>query len=214
MDNSLPSWASRREFLIGAGVAGAAVGAGLARAYSQAANAPDQTLRIVPLRLELAPGKSIDTFAYNGTVPGPLLRLRDGQHVNIDITNETDIDDIVHWHGLYVPSVADGAMEEGSPMVERGASRRYSFPAKPSGTRWYHSHDVAGTDLRRSLYSGMYGFLIIEPASNPGRMIRKSCSQRIIGNRAGSVCRISARGRPPTTVSKCCTHRPPSTTRC
>jgi FtsP/CotA-like multicopper oxidase with cupredoxin domain len=67
--------------LIGAGAAGAAVGAGLARAYSQIANAPDYTLHIAPLRLELAPGKLIDTFAYNGTVPGPLLHLREGQHV-------------------------------------------------------------------------------------------------------------------------------------
>jgi FtsP/CotA-like multicopper oxidase with cupredoxin domain len=75
----------------------------------------------------------------------------------------------MHWHGLYVPAQADGAMEEGSPMVERGRTQRYTFTAKPTGTRWYHSHDVAGTDLRRSLYSGMYGFLIVEPAGDPGR---------------------------------------------
>jgi FtsP/CotA-like multicopper oxidase with cupredoxin domain len=75
----------------------------------------------------------------------------------------------VHWHGLYLPADADGAMEEGSPMVERGGTRRYTFTAKPAGTRWYHSHDVAGRDLTRSLYSGMYGFLIVEPASDGGR---------------------------------------------
>ena len=63
------------------------------------------------------PGKVIDTFGYNGTVPGPVLRLREGRQVSIDIRNDTDIDDIIHWHGLYVPSTADGAMEEGSPMV-------------------------------------------------------------------------------------------------
>jgi FtsP/CotA-like multicopper oxidase with cupredoxin domain len=164
-----PSWINRRGFVIGAGAAGAAIGAGLASAYSQAANAPDYTLRIAPLRLELAPGKIIDTFAYSGTVPGPLLRVREGQQVNIDITNQTDIDDIVHWHGLYLPSVADGAMEEGSPMVNRGATQRYSFAAKPTGARWYHSHDVAGKDLTRSLYSGLYGFLIIEPSGGPAR---------------------------------------------
>ena len=82
------------------------------------ATAPDYSLRIAPLRLELAPGKVIDTFAYNGTVPGPVLRLREGRPVSIDIRNDTDVDDIIHWHGLYVPSAADGAMEEGSPMVE------------------------------------------------------------------------------------------------
>ena len=60
-------------------------------------------------------------------------------------------------------------MEEGSPMVKPGGTQRYTFTPKPTGTRWYHSHDVAGTDLRRSLYAGLYGFLIVEPASDPGR---------------------------------------------
>jgi FtsP/CotA-like multicopper oxidase with cupredoxin domain len=159
---------NRRGFLIGAG-AGVAVGAVLGSAYAQTRDAPDYTLRIAPLRLELAPGRVVDTFAYNGTVPGPLLRLREGRQVSIDIRNDTDVDDIIHWHGLYVPATADGAMEEGSPMIERGATRRYTFAPKPTGTRWYHSHDVAGTDLRRSLYGGLYGFLIVEPASEPGR---------------------------------------------
>jgi FtsP/CotA-like multicopper oxidase with cupredoxin domain len=98
-----------------------------------------------------------------------LLRFREGRQVKIDITNNTDIADIIHWHGLYVPSQFDGAMEEGSPMVEPGHTERYTFTPKPTGTRWYHSHDVAGNDLTRSLYSGMYGFLIIEPARDPSR---------------------------------------------
>ena len=167
-----PSAASlmhRRNFLIGAGAAGMALGTALGKAYTQIATAPDYSLRIGPLRLELAPGKVIETFGYNGTVPGPVLRLREGRQVSIDIRNDTDLDDIIHWHGLYVPSTADGAMEEGSPMVERGGAQRYTFAAKPAGTRWYHSHDVAGKDLTRSLYSGMYGFLIVEPMNDPGR---------------------------------------------
>src|SRR5665213_1039886 len=163
----------RRGFVIGAGASGAALGAGLGVAYGQALNAPDYALRIAPLRLELAPGKVIDTFAYNGVVPGPVLRFREGQQVNIDVTNNTDIEDIVHWHGLHLPAETDGAMEEGSPMVQRGGTQRYSFAAKPAGTRWYHSHDVAGKDLTRSLYSGMYGFLIVEPANDPGRYDRE-----------------------------------------
>jgi FtsP/CotA-like multicopper oxidase with cupredoxin domain len=167
------SWIDRRGFVIGAAASGAALGAGLGAAYSQVANASDYTLRIAPLKLELAPGKVVDTFAYNGAVPGPVLRLREGQQVNIDVTNNTDIEDIVHWHGLHLPAVADGAMEEGSPMVQRGATQRYSFAAKPAGTRWYHSHNVAGKDLTRSLYSGMYGFLIVEPTNNPGRYDRE-----------------------------------------
>jgi FtsP/CotA-like multicopper oxidase with cupredoxin domain len=159
----------RRGFLLGAGAAGMALGTGLGGAYCQIANAPDHSLRIAPLRLELAPDKVIDTFAYNGVVPGPTLRLREGRQISIDIRNDTDVDDIIHWHGLYVPSEADGAMEEGSPMVERAGTRRYTFTARPGGTRWYHSHDVAGKDLTRSVYSGMYGFLIVEPSNDPGR---------------------------------------------
>jgi FtsP/CotA-like multicopper oxidase with cupredoxin domain len=167
------SWMDRRAFLIGAGVAGVACGAAIDEAYTQIVTAADYSLRIAPLKLELAPGKVIETFGYNGTVPGPALRLREGRQVSIDIHNDTDIDDIIHWHGLYVPSAADGAMEEGSPMIAPGGTARYTFVPKPTGTRWYHSHDVAGKDLTRSLYSGMYGFLIVEPAGDPGRYDRE-----------------------------------------
>jgi FtsP/CotA-like multicopper oxidase with cupredoxin domain len=163
-----PASMPRRSFLIGAGAAGMTLGTALGTAYTQTAAAADHSLLIAPLRLELASGKVIQTFAYNDRVPGPVLRLREGRPVSIDIRNDSDIDDIVHWHGLYLPSEADGAMEEGSPMVERGGTRRYTFTAKPTGTRWYHSHNVAGTDLTRSLYAGLYGFLIVEPASDPG----------------------------------------------
>jgi FtsP/CotA-like multicopper oxidase with cupredoxin domain len=170
---STSSCMDRRGFLTGAGAAGMVLGTGIGTAYTQIAAAPDYTLRIAPLRLELAPNKIIETFGYDGTVPGPVLRLREGRPVSIDIRNDTDIDDIIHWHGLYVPSVADGAMEEGSPMVERGSTQRYTFLAKPTGTRWYHSHNPAETDLSRSLYGGLYGFMIIEPTGDPGRYDRE-----------------------------------------
>jgi FtsP/CotA-like multicopper oxidase with cupredoxin domain len=167
------SWMDRRGLLMGAGAAGMALGTGLGTAYTQIAAASDYSLRIAPFRLELAPNKVIETFGYNGTVPGPALRLREGRQVSIDIRNDTDIDDIIHWHGLYVPSVADGAMEEGSPMVEHGGTQRYTFLPKPTGTRWYHSHNPAETDLSRSLYGGLYGFMIIEPTGDPGRYDRE-----------------------------------------
>src|SRR5262245_33088641 len=139
--NRLPSSLMHRRSSLIAGAAGMVLGTAMGRAYTPIATAPDYSLRIAPLRLELAPGKVIDTFAYNGTVPGPVLRLREGRPVSIDIRNDTDVDDIVHWHGLYLPAEADGAMEEGSPMVVRGGMQRYTFTARPAGTRWYHSHD-------------------------------------------------------------------------
>ena len=88
--------------------------------------------------------------------------------------NDAGYPDIVHWHGLYLPSVQDGAMEEGSPMIAPGQSLVYSLTPKPAGTRWYHSHATAGTDLTRSTYSGEFGFLIVEPAAgDPGRYDRE-----------------------------------------
>jgi FtsP/CotA-like multicopper oxidase with cupredoxin domain len=164
---------TRRQFLAAAAASGAAMpalGIGIDRAWAQDRHAkPDHTLRITPVSLELAPGKVIKTFGYNGTAPGPVLRLGEGRKVTMEVRNETDIDDIVHWHGLYVPSDVDGSMEEGTPMVPKGGSRRYSFTPRPTGTRWYHSHNVAGKDLTRSTYAGLFGFLIVEPTRDPGR---------------------------------------------
>jgi FtsP/CotA-like multicopper oxidase with cupredoxin domain len=134
----------------------------------------DYTLRIAPITLELAPGKTISTTGYNGTVPGPVLRLREGRPVTIKVINDAGYPDIVHWHGLYLPAVQDGATEEGSPIIPVGHSQLYSFTPKPSGTRWYHSHAMAMTDLTRSTYSGEFGFLLIEPAAgDPGRYDRE-----------------------------------------
>jgi FtsP/CotA-like multicopper oxidase with cupredoxin domain len=146
---------------------GAAFGAPLLARIDPAAK-PDFTLRIGKMELELAPGKKIKTTGFNGSSPGPLLRLREGQAVTIQVINETDRSDIVHWHGLHIPSSVDGATEEGTPMVDKKFSRLYSFIATPRGTRWYHTHTMAGRDLSRATYSGEFGFLYIEPKNEPG----------------------------------------------
>ena len=126
------------------------------------------SLRIAPVKLELAPKQIVQTIGYNGSAPGPLLRVKEGQRVTVDVRNDSDVPELVHWHGFYVPSDVDGSMEEGTPIVAPGASRQYSFTAQPSGTRWYHTHAFAGKDLRRGLYSGQFGFFYIEPKNNPG----------------------------------------------
>lgn len=161
---------ARRRFLIGAGAMAvtSACGSAPSRAQSPIVK-PDYRLVIAPLALEIAPGHVVNTVAYNGTVPGPLLRVREGQAVTIAVANNSAAEDIVHWHGLAIPSDVDGAMEEGTPMVMPGEARVYRFAAQPSGTRWYHSHAMAGKDLSKSLYSGQYGFFIIEPRDDPGR---------------------------------------------
>ncbi len=129
---------------------------------------PDYALRIAPLNLEIAPGHVLKTIGYNGSVPGPLLRVREGATVTIDVHNDTSNPELVHWHGLKIPSDVDGSMEEGTPMIAPRASARYSFIALPSGTRWYHTHTMSGRDLKRATYTGQYGFFYIEPKNDPG----------------------------------------------
>ncbi len=134
----------------------------------------DHTIRIAPVALEIAPGKIVKTTAYNGTVPGPPLRLREGEPVTIDVVNDSGYPNLIHWHGLFLSPEQDGAVEEGSPIIQPGQSLTYAFEPRPAGTRWYHSHAMAMTDLTKSTYSGEFGFLIIEPASpDPGRFDRE-----------------------------------------
>jgi FtsP/CotA-like multicopper oxidase with cupredoxin domain len=129
----------------------------------------DYTLQIEPVVLELAPSRAISTIGYNGSSPGPLLRVREGATVSVDVVNQTDVPELVHWHGLFVPSDIDGAEEEGTPVVPPHGRRRYQFEARPAGTRWYHTHTMAMADLHRGSYTGQYGFLYIEPKQDPGR---------------------------------------------
>jgi FtsP/CotA-like multicopper oxidase with cupredoxin domain len=133
-------------------------------------NSPaDFTIRIAPVALEIAPSRFISTIGYNGTSPGPILRMREGKPVTVDVINDSDAAELVHWHGLFVPPEVDGSEEEGTPTVPPGGRHRYQFTPKPAGTRWYHSHAMAGADLHRGSYTGQYGFLMIESGNNPGQ---------------------------------------------
>lgn len=132
------------------------------------AGAADFTLQIAPMLVELAPQVVISTIGYSNKVPGPLLRMREGQHVTVDVTNATDVPEYVHWHGLFVPPDADGVEEEGAAPVPPHGRRRYQFVATPAGSRWYHTHTAAMMDLHRGAYTGQFGFLMIDSANNPG----------------------------------------------
>src|SRR3984957_1429574 len=158
---------NRRTFIAQAGAAltGAAL-ASVAPAWPQAA--PDVKLEIAPLALEIAPRKVIHTVAYNGRVPGPLIRWPLGKPLAIDVLNPTTIPELVHWHGLWTPSDMDGSMEEGSTMIMPGAQLRYAFTPEPAGFRWYHTHASAMHDLKRSTYTGQFGCFYIEPKNDPG----------------------------------------------
>lgn len=158
----------RRAFLRALAGAGAAH-AGIAADQQTPARKADFTLHIGPVEVEISPRVRIKTTGYSGGFPGPVLRMTEGQPVTIDVYNDTKIPELVHWHGLFLPSEIDGVEEEGTPMVPPHGHQRYDFVPRPAGTRWYHSHIYAGRNLHRSTYTGQFGFLLIQGRDDPGR---------------------------------------------
>ena len=136
----------RRDFLK---IAGAAAAGGVLAGQEQSFLAPsgpadvaktDFTLQIGPITVELAPNRILSTVGYNGISPGPRLRMKEGVPVTVNVMNDTDVPEYVHFHGLLIPSDVDGSEEEGTPVVPPHGSRRYQFTPTPAGTRWYHTH--------------------------------------------------------------------------
>src|SRR6476469_6279390 len=142
-------------------------------AESQISSPPDYTLTIAVRPIELAPHRILSTTTYNGQFPGPLLRFKEGQRVVIDIHNQTDRPEQLHWHGQFVSTDVDGAAEEGTPFIPPHGSRRISFVPKPSGFRFYHTHVRAKADLSAGQYSGLVGPVYIEPKNHPGAYDRE-----------------------------------------
>src|ERR1051326_7474194 len=165
---------SRREFLRTTGVA---AGALLLRPKNvfgaEGESAPDYTLHIKAARIEIAPNQILSTITYNGQFPGPLIRFKDGQRVTVDIVNDTDTPEQLHWHGQKVSTDVDGAAEEGTPYIPAHGQRRITFTPNPAGLRFYHTHNRAGADLSAGQYSGQVGPVYIEPKQDPGRYDRE-----------------------------------------
>ena len=155
------------------GSASSATGAATASAAHVDGAPADVTLRIAPVLVELAPDHIISTVGYNGSVPAPVIRLREGKPVSVELINDTDTPELVHWHGQLIPSDIDGAAEEGTPFVPPHGSRRYTLTPRPAGTRWVHTHAFSGSDLNRGMYTGQFGIVYVEPASEPGRYDRE-----------------------------------------
>jgi len=103
-------------------------------------------------------GKPAHAVMINGTVPGPLLRLKQGQHLRLTVVNELDEETSLHWHGLLLPFQMDGVPGVSFPGISAGSSFTYDFPIRQSGTYWYHSH----SGLQEMM--GQYGPIVIEPA--------------------------------------------------
>ncbi len=159
----------RREFLRAAALCGAGTGlvaafpawaqplsAGLIRPLPTVSGT-DIALAIgkVAVRVD---GKVSREVGINGTVPGPLIRLKQGQNVRLSVTNTLDEDSSIHWHGLLVPFAMDGVPGVSFPGIPARSTFAYEFPIKQAGTYWYHSHSAYQEE------DGLYGPIVIDPA--------------------------------------------------
>ena len=111
-------------------------------------------------------GRSGHAIAVNGTVPGPLIRLREGQNVRLNVTNNLAEDSSIHWHGLLVPFQFDGVPGISFPGIRPGERFTYEFPIRQSGTYWWHSH----SGLQEQ--AGHYGPIVVESADPDPRYDR------------------------------------------
>ena len=113
------------------------------------------------IRWQILPKIWVDAYAFNGQVPGPTLRFKQGDHVRINVTNRLPETTTVHWHGMILPNVMDGPAQVTQDPIKKGGVYHYAFTALQSGTYFYHSHD----HLDRQQALGLYGAMIIDPAT-------------------------------------------------
>jgi FtsP/CotA-like multicopper oxidase with cupredoxin domain len=111
------------------------------------------------IEFEVYPGKKVSAFAFNGTVPGPTLRMTQGDRIRIIFTNEGKDEHTIHIHGQPKPLAMDGVPYLSQEPVKKGESFTYEFTVKNSGTHWYHCH----VDSGHHVDMGMYGAFIVDP---------------------------------------------------
>jgi FtsP/CotA-like multicopper oxidase with cupredoxin domain len=113
--------------------------------------------------VRLASGRLVHALTFNGTAPGPELRVRQGDLVEVVLRNEDVADGVtIHWHGVDLPNAEDGVAGVTQNAVLPGDSYTYRFRAEQVGTFWYHSHQVSSEEVQR----GLFGALVIEPATS------------------------------------------------
>jgi FtsP/CotA-like multicopper oxidase with cupredoxin domain len=119
----------------------------------------DFTLTATPATLALGPGLTATVWGYDGTVPGPELRVQTGDLVRVRLQNRLPVPTTIHWHGVPVANGQDGVAGVTQDAVAPGGSATYAFVAPQPGTYWYHSHQ----DPANQVGLGLYGALVVEP---------------------------------------------------
>ncbi len=126
-----------------------------------AAHAAAASYDVTIARQEISPlpGERVRAITLNGTVPGPVLRLREGEEAVVRMTNRLDVTTSIHWHGLLVPGPKDGSPGfNGFAGIAPGETREFRWPVRQNGTYWYHAHSATQEQ------AGQYGAMIIDPA--------------------------------------------------
>ena len=156
---------SRREFLRGAGAIALAGPMGGWMSRARAGDRQDIALHARPGTARLAPPDYPETpiWGYDGRVPGPTIRVRQGQRVVRRFVNALPQPTTVHWHGIRIENTMDGAPELTQPLVQPGGEFLYEFAAPDAGTYWYHPHHRTFEQLAR----GLYGALVVEEPDAP-----------------------------------------------
>jgi FtsP/CotA-like multicopper oxidase with cupredoxin domain len=111
------------------------------------------------IKWEVEPGRTVDAMAYNGQVPGPQIRVREGDRVRVVLKNELEQSTAIHFHGVEVPNDQDGVPYITQPPVKPGETYTYEFTAPNPGSHMYHSHHNAAEQVGQ----GLLGAFIIEP---------------------------------------------------
>ena len=123
------------------------------------------TLTARSAAVQLPSGRTVKALTFDGTVPGPELRIREGDLVEVTLVNE-DIESgvSIHWHGVDVPNAEDGVAGVTQDAVPPGGRHVYRFRPDRAGTFWYHTHQVSSKEVRR----GLFGVLVVEPRDAGG----------------------------------------------
>ena len=116
-----------------------------------------------PVLWDYGNGVVIESWGYNGQLPGPEFRVTEGDLVRINFTNYLPVATTVHWHGVDVPSNMDGVPGYSQPAVQPGETFVYEFRAHPAGTRFYHTHGSHHGDEALQMDMGLAGAFVIEP---------------------------------------------------
>jgi CopA family copper-resistance protein len=161
----MPPTPTRRTFVKGLGAATALAGLGLWRPLAQAAEGrlPPHDLSGQQFDLFIGPtpvnitGRPRIAQTINNSLPGPVLRWREGDSVTLRVRNRLDQPTSIHWHGIILPANMDGVPGLSFAGIEPGGDYRYQFTLRQSGTYWYHSH----SGLQEQ--AGVYGAIVIEP---------------------------------------------------